>query len=124
MAKILVIDDDEQILKLLTVYLGKDGHEIISASDGNQGLQELMSRQFDLVITDIVMPEKDGLEVLMWLSGQKVRPKVIAISGGSPALNQDYLLQLSKVMSADETLHKPFKGDQLRDVVRSLLSKS
>jgi DNA-binding response OmpR family regulator len=124
MAKILVIDDDEQILKLLTVYLGKDGHQIISASDGKQGLEELTSRQFDLVITDIVMPEKDGLEVLMWLSGQKSRPKVIAISGGSPALNQDYLLQLSKVMSADETLHKPFRGDQLRDVVRSLLSKS
>lgn len=80
----------------------------------------LTAGQFDIIITDIVMPEKDGLEVLMWLRGQQSRPKVIAISGGSTGTPQDLLLTLAS-FSADKVLPKPVDRKTLRNVVEELL---
>jgi DNA-binding response OmpR family regulator len=121
MAHILIIDDDPQILKLITSYLKKDGHEVTTAKDGKQGIKQLTSQQFDVVITDIVMPEKDGLEVLMWLRSQKVRPRVIAISGGSAFMDQTNILQTCKMFSADIVLPKPVDFETLTSSVRNVL---
>src|ERR1035437_9842386 len=96
MANILVIDDDEQVLGLIRIYLLRDGHAVVTARNSKEGIKELSARQFDLVITDIIMPEQDGIGVLRWLKGQKYKPKVLAITGGSASLDSDYILKLSR----------------------------
>jgi DNA-binding response OmpR family regulator len=120
MAKVLIIDDDVQIVKLMTAYLQREEHEVVSANDGKQGLKQLQLQQFDLVITDIVMPEMDGLEVLNWLRHQPNCPKVIAISGGSVRLNQDLMLKMAR-FSADKVMPKPVDCETLTATVRELL---
>ena len=123
MAKILLIDDDAQVLKVMTSFLEREHHEITTAGDGKQGIILLKNQQFDLVITDVIMPEQDGLEVLMWLklNNQRHHPKVIAISGGSANLDQNGLLHVCNVMSADKTLPKPVDFETLTSSVRELL---
>ena len=123
MAKILLIDDDAQVLKVMTSFLEKEHHEISTAVDGKQGIMLLENQPFDLVITDVIMPERDGLEVLLWLELHKQRhhPKTIAISGGSAYLDRNELLDMCKVMSADEILPKPVDFETLTSAVRELL---
>ncbi|HIJ80639.1 MAG TPA: response regulator [Desulfuromonadales bacterium] len=121
MARILVIDDDVQVLKVLVSYLEKSRHEVTAASNGKVGIDLLTHRQFDLVITDIIMPEKDGIEVLLWLRTMPNRPKIIAISGGSASLDQEYLLRLSKDIAADKELQKPVDLVTLTNAVREVL---
>ena len=121
MVKILIIDDNEQVLKVMASYLEHENHEITVAADGKQGIDQLKSQAFDLVITDIIMPEQDGLEVLMWLRTQPKRPKVIAVSGGSPSLDLNYLTSMAKQLSADKVLQKPIDFETLTTAVRELL---
>ena len=123
MAKILLIDDDEQVLKVMTSFLEREHHEISTAVDGKQGLMLLKNQPFDLVITDVIMPEQDGFEVLLWLklNEQSHHPKTIAISGGSAHLDQYELLSVCKVMSADKVLPKPVDFETLTHAVREVL---
>ena len=122
MAKILLIDDDIQVLKVMTSFLEMEHHEITTALDGIQGIKQLESKQFDLLITDVIMPEQDGLGVLMWLMNQASRPKVIAISGGSVSLDQNELLYLCKKLFADRVLPKPVDYETLITAVHELLN--
>jgi DNA-binding response OmpR family regulator len=102
----------------------RDKHEISSAVDGKQGIKLLETVQFDLVITDVLMPEKDGLEVMMWLKNQAHRPKVIVMSGGGVAYDQKELLHMCKLMSADMVLPKPLNFATLQNTVRDMLKGS
>lgn len=120
MAVILVIDDDPQVLKLITMYLTRNGNEVVTAANGKLGIRLLESQHVDLVITDIIMPEQDGLEVLMWLKKQPTRPKVIAISGGSVSLDQGLMLKLASY-SADRVFPKPVDYETLMGEVQRLL---
>ena len=122
MAKILVIDDDEQVLGLIRIYLLQDGHAVVTARNGKEGIKELSARQFDLVITDIIMPEQDGIGVLRWLKGQTYRPKVLAISGGAASFDLEYILELSSYMQADMVLPKPVAYNTLKEAVNELLA--
>lgn len=123
MAKILLIDDDEQVLEIMTIFLERDQHEISTATDGNRGIRLLENQQFDLVITDVIMPELDGLEVLMWLklNKQSYHPKIIAISGGAASIDQNELLNMCRLLSADEVLPKPVDFETLTGAVREVL---
>lgn len=120
MARILIIDDDPQIVKLMTAYLQREEHEVVTAEDGKEGIRQLSVQQFDLVITDIVMPERDGLEVLAWLKSQPQCPKVIAMSGSSARLDQDFILKMAH-FSADKVLPKPVDCETLTAAVHELL---
>ncbi|NJD38728.1 MAG: response regulator [Geobacter sp.] len=122
MANILIIDDNEQVRKVMATYLEHDNHQITVAADGKQGIAQLQSQAFDLVITDIIMPEQDGLEVLMWLRTQAHRPKVIAVSGGCPSLDLNYLITMAQRLSADKVLQKPIDFATLTTAVRELLA--
>ena len=122
MARILIIDDDPQIVKLMTAYLQREEYEVVTASNGKQGINQLKTQQFDLVITDIVMPERDGLEVLSWLRNQPSCPKIIAISGGSARLDQDFMLKMAR-FSADKVMPKPVDCETLIAAVRGLLQE-
>ena len=121
MATILIIDDDPQIIKLLKTYLEFTGHSVFTASNGKEGLRALGEKSFDLLITDIIMPERDGIEVLTSLKGLANPPKVIAMSGGSPNLDQDHLLKMATIMKADTVLAKPLHLAHLSTIIQELL---
>jgi two-component system, sensor histidine kinase len=121
MANILLIDDDIKVLGVMTSFLERAGHEITTAENGLRGIRHLESQPFDLVITDIIMPEQDGFGVLIKLSSMAHRPKVIAMSGGSASIDLNYILQECKSFSADRVLPKPVDFETLTATIIDLL---
>ena len=121
MAKILVIDDEQQMRLLLTRMLTREWHEVFIAQDGEEGVQSFHQFKPDLIITEIVMPNKDGIEVIMELL--KVNPDlpIIAISGGRRALTASFNLDSAAMLGAKGVLQKPFTHEQLLEVIESAL---
>ena len=115
MARILVIDDQEPVRSLLRLVLEGAGHEVLEASNGRLGLELYRKRSADLIITDIVMPEMDGLELLLELTRNFLNVKVIAISGG---LESEGSLNVAKLLGARQTFRKPLEMDKLLSAVR------
>ena len=122
MAKILVIDDDEQIRGFLLKMLKQDGHNVILAEDGEQGLRFYKQFLLDLIITDIIMPNKDGIEVIIELSKNQPELPIIAISGGRRSVSAIFNLDSAEMLGAKSLLFKPFTGKQLRIAVNSVLN--
>ena len=121
MARILVIDDEPHLRILVESFLVQDGHEVDLAENGQKGLKLIERNSYDLVITDVVMPEQDGLEVLMGLKGRVPRMKIIVMSGGGDRLNIQELLNLAKLMGADRVLPKPLDFIKLQAAVKEVL---
>jgi DNA-binding NtrC family response regulator len=121
MARILVIDDEEQIRRVLRRALEAEGHEVLEARNGAEALWLHRATPAELVITDILMPEKDGLEVLMALRREAPRLKVIAMSGGG-RLGQMEPLAAAKPLGAIAALRKPFELDAMIEAVRKALT--
>jgi DNA-binding response OmpR family regulator len=120
MAHILVIEDDAPMRMLTGEFLRRAGHTIREACNGREGI-ELASREtFDLVLTDIIMPEKEGIEVIMDLRRQQPGLRIIAMSGGG-RLSADDCLKLAQKLGAKATLNKPFGGTQLLAAVAAVL---
>lgn len=121
MAKILLIDDDNDVRTMLRLTLAHFGHTVIEASNGRAGVNLFRQEGGDLLITDIVMPEKDGLEVVMEI--KRVRPsvKIIAISGGGRNSATEYL-HIAKLMGASKVIAKPFSSETLMAAVDELLA--
>lgn len=122
MARILLVDDDPQIVNLLQKFLEFEGHTVVTANNGKKALNELTGSVFDIIITDIVMPECDGLEVLSAINKMPVKPKVIAMSGGSSHLDQNYLLKMAKLLEAGVILPKPLELSDLSSKIHGILS--
>jgi CheY-like chemotaxis protein len=120
MPTILLIEDDEPIRTMLRGMLEHFGHTVIEARGGTEGLALFPHAHVDLVITDIVMPEKDGLEVLRELRSMHPSVKIIAISGAERNRAAVYL-HTAKLMGAVTVLAKPFTVDELRAAVDELL---
>lgn len=120
MARILLIDDDDSVRTVLLLTLKHFGHLVVEARNGSEGIELFRHGGADLLITDIVMPEKDGLEVLMSLKRAQPSLKVIAISGGGRNSAHDYL-QIARLMGAGKVLEKPFTSDMLMGAVNELL---
>ena len=121
MAKILIIDDDEQVRNLVHSYLILDHHEIATAENGKEGMEKLEGGQFDLIITDIFMPERDGLEVLISMINLANRPKIVVMTGGYASYNFSDLLQTAKLLNADKVLPKPVTYQTLKQAISELL---
>ena len=121
MARILIIDDDETIRSVFKRFLSGQGYDVEVAADGRQGLRCLEEHSFDLVITDIMMPETDGLEVVMAIHGKEGNIPVIAISGGMHAMPMDFL-PMAKKFGAKEVLYKPVELDDLLSSVEKVLA--
>jgi len=115
MATILVIDDEEPIRALLRIALEGAGHEVLEASNGGLGLALYRARSADLIITDIVMPEMDGLEMMLELTRNFFNVKVIAISGG---LEGEVPLHVAKLLGVRQTFQKPLDMETLLSAVR------
>ncbi len=119
MARILVIEDDLQMGKLLCQILERAGYHTVLALNGELGLRLFRRKSVDIVITDIYMPEKDGLEVIRELRAQDHPAKIIAVSGG---WNRGFFspLKYAEVFGADETIKKPFEPEEILEVVAKL----
>lgn len=115
MAKILIIDDQEPIRTLLRQLLEGAGHEVCEATNGRQGLALYKQRLVDLVITDIAMPEMNGLELILELTRGFLNVKVIAMSGDQ---GEEDNLSAAKLLGARQTLQKPFSMEQFLSAVR------
>ncbi len=123
MAKILVIDDDPVIRESLCRVLCREGHSAVEAADGRVGVECLKEQPADLVITDILMPEQDGLETIMKLRRDYPDVRIIAISGGGRYGSLD-ILKYAQQFGAAYTLAKPFTPDELlKTVQRALLDE-
>jgi len=118
-ASILVIDDDEALRLMLREMLQADGHAVREAANGHEGLALYRAQPADLVITDIVMPEQDGMEVILELTREFLDARVIAMSGASGEHN---LLSVAKLFGARHILEKPFGADQIRRLVTYTLA--
>ena len=123
MSNILVIEDDEQVRSMLRVTLELVGYEVEDAPDGKEGLRIFHQKPFDLIITDIVMPEKDGMETIIEMRRKLPDVKIIAISGGGYII-PDYYLDSAKFFGAMRTFTKPFEQKELLETVRELLQES
>jgi len=121
MARILLIEDDNEVRTMLRLTLIHFGHTVIEARNGREGLELFKRANADLVITDIVMPEKEGLEVLIKLRAKQVPlVKIIAISGGGRQKAAEYL-RLATLMGAARVLAKPFSNEVLIAAINELL---
>jgi len=115
LATILVIDDQEPIRALLRIALEGAGHEVLEASNGRLGLALYRARAADLIITDLVMPEMDGLEMMLELTRNFLNVKVIALSAG---LEGEAPLHVAKLLGARQTIQKPLDMETVLSAVR------
>lgn len=123
MARILIIDDEPQLLAIYTSFLEVDDHQVDTAKDGGHGLALLTQHAYDLVITDIIMPETDGFEVLMALNQNYPQLKKIVITGGSALLEPGYLMATAEQLRADKVIPKPVDFATFRAAVEEVLAR-
>lgn len=121
MARILVIDDDAEVRRFFRQVLELDAHEVEEAADGAAGLRRLVERPAELVITDILMPGKEGLETIAEIRRQAPAVAVIAVSGGGRVPPQVYL-RLARDLGVRHALTKPVDLEDLLRTVREVLA--
>src|SRR6185436_8706726 len=122
MARILVIDDEASVLHMIRRALAHEPHEVLEAGDGKKALKFLADHPVDMVITDVYMPDMDGIEFTIRLAQQTPHPKIIAMSGGG-FMEQGSLLETARRLGANATLAKPFTIKELLDTINELLGQ-
>ena len=122
MAHILLIDDDEQFRAMLAQMLSQDGHKVTVASDGEEGLLLASQVKPDLIITDILMPHRDGIETILALSRAGSEIPIIAISVGRRTISAEFNLESASMIGVKATLAKPFARADLRLAIKRALS--
>ncbi len=121
MARILVIDDEKIIRNVVRRYLEREGHEIVEAEDGEIGMRIYDKETFDLVITDIIMPNREGIETIAGIKHLNPEAKIIAMTGGGKAGPRNYL-QLARRFGASDTFIKGKDWQPLCDMVQHVLA--
>jgi CheY-like chemotaxis protein len=121
MANILVADDDEQYPIMLAKILRNNNHTVVIANDGQQALDFCKNQKFDLIITDILMPNVDGIDLIIDLTEHNEKVPIIAISGGRNTITAEFNLQSASTLGVQAVLKKPFTNDQLLETVQNLL---
>ena len=122
MARLLVIDDDEEIRIMLNSLFTDAGYEVDLAADGYEGVEAFKENHADLVITDIFMPNKDGLETIIELKRDYPEIKIIAMSGGG--IDTELYLESAKKFGAVATFIKPFLPSELLKEVKKILGET
>jgi DNA-binding response OmpR family regulator len=121
MQNILVIDDDKLMCLALAKMLISAGYNVVQASDGEEGLKLYRTQDFDLVITDLIMPDKEGIQIIRELRKENSQVRIIAISAGGRGGATDYL-KWARLMGAKQCLTKPIKREDLLGSVESVLA--
>ena len=125
MAKILVVEDVKEIRTGIKTVLKSEGHEVVEATNGKDAEAKIKDNPYELVITDIYMPEQDGLSVIMALKQEHPDTKIIAITGdnkGPQLADKSEMLTVAKRMGASQTLPKPFDAKQLIETVNAVMN--
>jgi DNA-binding response OmpR family regulator len=118
--KILVIDDDGMVRRMVSRILRSEGHEVVIAEDGKRGMTMFRKERPQLVVTDIVMPEQEGIETILAMRRDSPGVKIIAISGGGTIGDLD-VLKMAQILGADDVIAKPFRAHDLLSRVRALI---
>ncbi len=117
---ILIVDDEKEIRTVFKIALERAGYAVNVASDGDDGLRQFRSNPADLLIVDIIMPEKDGIETIAEVRKEFPDVKIVAVSGGGRISSDEYL-KIAKTLGADRTLEKPITRNELLEAVGALL---
>ncbi len=120
MGRILIIDDDDQFRLMLKRLLELDGHEILEATDGKEGIRVYGNKRVDLVITDLIMPNMEGVETIIQLKRESPEIKIMALSGGGRNEPQSDL-SMAKKLGANYTFEKPYARIPVMQAVEDLL---
>jgi DNA-binding response OmpR family regulator len=122
MSNILLLDDNASFLKLQGEFLRCSGHQVTTLDDSRKAMATIRTNKFDLLITDLIMPDKEGIEIIMDLRVKFPMLKIIAMSGGGRVDARDCLAMAEK-LGASLTLSKPFSGEQLLKAVNTVLQE-
>lgn len=120
MIRILLVDDDDLSRGAVHKMLERSGYSVISTGQGTAALEHFRRESPDLVITDLIMPDKDGLEIIQELRRSDPAVRILAISGGGRVDAEEYL-SVARKFGAAEVLSKPFTGQELKDAVEAAL---
>lgn len=121
MQSILVIDDDKLMRLALAKMLITAGYNVSQAANGDDGLHMYRNQEFDLVITDLIMPDKEGIQIIRELRKENSEIRIIAISAGGRGGATDYL-KWARLMGAKQCLYKPIKREDLLNAVTEVLA--
>lgn len=122
MKKVLLIDDDELVLYALSKYLQRKGFEVETLGNGKKVIEVYKSFNPDIIVTDIIMPDVEGLELITAIRKIDDNIPIIAISGGSRRLDTSYLMS-AELIGANATLEKPFEEEELVEYINKLTEK-
>ena len=120
-ASILIIDDDAAVSRTLSLILTRAGYRVSTVTGGRKGLELLSQESFDLVLTDIIMPELDGIEAIRRIRTDHPGLRIIAMSGGGQIDKADFL-HMAEALGADRVLEKPVRSERLLELVGSVLA--
>lgn len=121
MAQVLVVDDDESLRRFIRQVLEREGHAVDEAENGARAIERIAQGRVDLVITDLIMPEKEGIETIMEVRQRNPEVRIIAMSGGG-RLGPDSYLDTAQRLGADRSLAKPFQRHMLVNLVSEVLA--
>ncbi len=120
---ILLVDDEESIRRMVRAVLGEEKYAFTEASNGVEALEIMETQAFDLILTDVIMPDCDGIELVMSVRKKLPDIKVIVMSGGG-RVRADHYLNLAEKLGAARVFEKPFNTAELRETVRELLEET
>lgn len=120
MTKVLIIEDDEVIRNMIRELLLKAGYRVSVAENGVEGVKLFKQGTFELIITDIIMPEKEGIETIMEIKRHSPDVKIIAVSGGGRLQANDYL-DMAEKLGANRVFSKPFQINDFIKAVKELV---
>lgn len=123
MARILIVDDQDLVRRSMRLWLEQVGHDVEEAADGALGLRLLRRTLFDLIVTDIFMPNVEGLELVRHIRRQHPLMKIVVISGAA-AVGGVSMLDVARKFGADETVPKPFTPRDLNEAVFRCLTQA
>lgn len=121
MTHILVVEDDTQFCTMISQMLNQDGHRVSVAGNGEEGMRRVTEAPPELILTDILMPGTDGIDLIMSLNRQGSGIPVIAMSGGRRSIRADFNLESAALLGVKATLSKPFTRAELREAIRTAL---
>jgi DNA-binding response OmpR family regulator len=122
MSSVLVIDDDPLICQVVRRVLESDGYRVATAEDAQSGLDLFAELDPDLVIVDILMPEKEGIATILDLRAAKPEARILAMTGGGGSFVAGEVLRIAELVGADNSLKKPFRPSELLATVKRCLA--
>lgn len=120
---VLVVEDSPAVRLSVAGYLEGHGFAVTEAENGRVAIRALDDRSFDLIVTDVLMPELDGIELIKAARTAQPDVKILAMSGGSPHMPAGYLLKMTRMFNADAIIYKPFLNEELGAAVARLLEQ-